>query len=252
MDRELREDSLQCRAPQFAAVAKLNAIGRARAYLAGNLSLCPRNVVADLLEHIEQCALLGGTRAPAAVAEGWQVESMRFLAEKLRARGDDLSTDAASWLEKFAAAPAPAESEAAEDAIDAALEIGWRAGVTCSANVCCERSDRERDNDGNVDAIAEAAECRKDVARWLDPAGQTMDELRAMFRFRYVSSHFGDPRTTESKPAEPVVDEAMVERALRAYFELGGNFWHAVWTSEQRRLMRRALEAALRGDGVSS
>lgn len=50
--------------------------------------------------------------------------------------------------------------------------------------------------------------------------------------------------TIEAKPAEPVVDEAMVERALYAYY--GDVDWPEVWKLD----MRRALTAALRGEGV--
>lgn len=35
--------------------------------------------------------------------QDWERQSMEFLAKKLRSRGDDLSNDSASWLEKFAA-----------------------------------------------------------------------------------------------------------------------------------------------------
>lgn len=46
------------------------------------------------------CCIRKNRPEPQSLAN-WQVNSMRFLAKQLRKRGDDLSTDAASWLEKF-------------------------------------------------------------------------------------------------------------------------------------------------------
>jgi hypothetical protein len=47
------------------------------------------------------CAAYSADPDKASEPESWEVISMRHLADGLRARGDDLSTDAASWLEKF-------------------------------------------------------------------------------------------------------------------------------------------------------
>lgn len=53
--------------------------------------------------------------AKASELESWEVISMRHLADGLRARGDDLSTDAASWLEKFSGGDAAKASGSAPD-----------------------------------------------------------------------------------------------------------------------------------------
>lgn len=63
-----------------------------------------------LRDPIELAQEIHGTApqpAPSA-AQPWAAESMRYLAKLLRERGDDLSTDAASWLERLAPSDAPA------------------------------------------------------------------------------------------------------------------------------------------------
>lgn len=79
------------------------------AYAQACASTHPR-LSADILARYQTVAIAALSQpAPAAqnVPEGWEITSMTFLADALEKRGDDLSTDAASWLRKYAAPTPP-------------------------------------------------------------------------------------------------------------------------------------------------
>lgn len=75
---------------------------------AQEVSECIESACSDLCDSEEPCSLtptgdcyLRINRTASAGLEESQVKSMQSLAKQLRARGGDLSNDAASWLEKF-------------------------------------------------------------------------------------------------------------------------------------------------------
>lgn len=178
----------------------------------------------------------------AAVAEGWVLVPREPTPEMLDAMAKDCGgctfgyhdretgqyeTDrekaASIYAAMLAAAPAPAEPKPAEDVYDTMYSAQY--------------------------------------FLFLDPNGEGDESntvpltLGATFRDKDgpLKVYYNADRVLMTKPAEPVVDEAMVERAMRSYDNVLKN--DGVFTGESQSdlpAMHAALTAALRGEGVSN
>lgn len=89
---------------------------------------------------------------------------------------NDCSVFSFKHLETLIQAATP---QAGRSLDDAQIKAVWRMAMTAASNVCVRISNDYNADDGPMDKIDCALECKDEIAKWLHPADAHMEELRA-------------------------------------------------------------------------